>query len=43
MVTGVSKGFTRVLELRGVGYRAATDGKALTLQLGYSHPVVMVV
>lgn len=41
MVTGVATGFKRELELRGVGYRAATAGKQLTLNLGYSHPVVM--
>jgi large subunit ribosomal protein L6 len=40
MVTGVSKGFTVNLEINGVGYRAAVQGKALNLQLGYSHDVV---
>jgi len=39
-VTGVSKGWTRQLELNGVGYRAAVTGKKLELTLGYSHPVV---
>jgi large subunit ribosomal protein L6 len=39
MVTGVSKGFTMNLEINGVGYRAALEGKALNLQLGYSHDV----
>lgn len=39
-VTGVSKGWTRELELNGVGYRAAVSGKKLELTLGYSHPVV---
>lgn len=39
MVTGVSDGFERRLELQGVGYRAQTQGKNLTLQLGFSHPV----
>ena len=39
MVTGVAKGFTKVLEINGVGYRAACDGKVLTLQLGYSHDI----
>lgn len=39
-VTGVTKGWTRVLELNGVGYRAAVAGKKLELTLGYSHPVV---
>jgi len=40
MVTGVTTGFTKDLELVGVGYRAAMKGKALELSLGYSHPVV---
>ena len=39
MVTGVSNGFTKSLEINGVGYRAAVQGKALVLQLGYSHDV----
>jgi large subunit ribosomal protein L6 len=43
MVTGVSKGYERKLELVGVGYRAAVQGKALNLTLGYSHPVVFAV
>jgi large subunit ribosomal protein L6 len=40
-VTGVSKGYERKLELVGVGYRAAVQGKALNLTLGFSHPVVV--
>ena len=40
MVNGVSKGFTVNLEINGVGYRAAVQGKNLQLQLGYSHDVV---
>jgi len=40
MVQGVSAGFERKLELVGVGYRAAAQGKDLNLSLGYSHPVV---
>ena len=40
MVEGVSKGLERKLELVGVGYRAAVQGKALNLTLGFSHPVV---
>ena len=40
MVTGVSEGFIRKLELVGVGYRAAVDGNNLNLSLGFSHPVV---
>ena len=39
MVTGVSKGFVINLQLNGVGYRAAVDGKVLRLQLGYSHDI----
>ncbi len=38
-VVGVSEGFTRVLELRGVGYRAEATAKSLNMALGYSHPV----
>lgn len=41
MVVGVSDGFQKVLEINGVGYRAAKEGKKLTLTLGYSHPVIM--
>lgn len=41
MVTGVTAGYQKVLEVNGVGYRAAKSGKELTLTLGYSHPVVM--
>ena len=40
MVTGVSEGYQRKLELVGVGYRAALQGKDLSLTLGFSHPVV---
>jgi large subunit ribosomal protein L6 len=40
LVQGVSKGFERKLELVGVGYRAAAQGKSLNLTLGFSHPVV---
>jgi len=40
MVTGVSKGFSRVLEINGVGYRAEVKGSELTLTLGKSHPVI---
>ena len=39
MVTGVSQGFTKVLQLVGVGYRAQLSGQKLTLALGYSHPI----
>lgn len=41
MVEGVSQGFSKNLELEGVGYRAALKGRDLDLSLGYSHPVVM--
>jgi large subunit ribosomal protein L6 len=41
MVTGVSTGFTKVLEIDGVGYRANMDGKNLVLNVGYSHPIVV--
>jgi large subunit ribosomal protein L6 len=40
MVTGVTTGYERKLELVGVGYRAAVQGKVLSLTLGFSHPVV---
>jgi large subunit ribosomal protein L6 len=40
LVTGVTKGFERKLEINGVGYRAAVQGKNLNLSLGYSHDVV---
>ena len=40
MVTGVTKGYEKKLELVGVGFRAAVQGKALNLTLGFSHPVV---
>lgn len=39
MVTGVSKGFEKKLEILGVGYRAAVEGTTLKLELGYSHPI----
>ena len=39
MVTGVTEGFAKRLELQGVGYRAQAQGNKLTLQLGFSHPV----
>lgn len=40
MVTGVSEGFRRVLEINGVGYRAEAKGDAIQLALGYSHPIL---
>jgi large subunit ribosomal protein L6 len=42
MVTGVSKGFEKTLEVTGVGYRVAKVGNRLTLQLGFSHPIDLV-
>jgi large subunit ribosomal protein L6 len=39
LVTGVTEGFTKVLEITGVGYRAQAQGRSLRLQLGYSHDV----
>lgn len=39
MVTGVSEGFSRKLEIQGVGFRAAVQGKILNLSLGFSHPI----
>jgi large subunit ribosomal protein L6 len=42
MVVGVTDGYTKNLEILGVGYRAQLQGKNLTLNVGYSHPVVMI-
>jgi large subunit ribosomal protein L6 len=42
MVTGVSVGFEKKLQITGVGYRAQAQGKDLVLNMGYSHPVTMV-
>lgn len=39
MVTGVTRGFTKQLEINGVGFRAAVNGQALQLNLGFSHPI----
>jgi large subunit ribosomal protein L6 len=39
MVTGVNKGFERVLEINGIGYRAALSGNRIVFNLGYSHPI----
>ncbi len=41
MVVGVTEAYTKVLEVNGVGYKVSKAGKTLTLNLGYSHPVVM--
>lgn len=40
MVKGVSEGFTRKLEINGVGFKAAVTGKTITMNLGFSHPIV---
>ena len=42
MVLGVTKGFSKTLEIVGTGYRAQMDGKKLVLQLGFSHPIEFV-
>ena len=41
MVVGVTDGFTKQLEMVGTGYRASVEGKTLTINIGFSHPVVM--
>lgn len=41
MVVGVSEGFTKYLEIQGVGYRSQMDGRKLILNVGYSHPVII--
>ena len=41
MIVGVEKGYTKELEVNGVGYRAQKQGKQLIMNLGYSHPVVV--
>lgn len=41
MVIGVSEGFSKTLDIKGVGYRAQIDGKSLILNVGYSHPVII--
>lgn len=43
MIIGVSKGFTKVLEINGVGYKAAVSGKILTIFLGYSHDIKFII
>ena len=43
MITGVTKGFVRELEIQGVGYRAEVKGKKLVMALGFSHPVEMAI
>jgi large subunit ribosomal protein L6 len=40
MITGVSTGFSKDLEIQGVGFKAAVQGKALNLSLGFSHPIL---
>src|SRR2546422_10512584 len=39
MIEGVTKGFERVLEINGVGYKAALGGRSLSLNLGFTHPI----
>lgn len=41
LIKGVTEGFTKVLEIEGVGYRAEAQGQKLTINAGYSHPVIM--
>ncbi|MEW2413510.1 50S ribosomal protein L6 [Streptomyces sp. NPDC046866] len=41
MITGVTQGYTKALEISGVGYRVAAKGSGLEFQLGYSHPIVV--
>jgi large subunit ribosomal protein L6 len=41
LITGVTEGFSRILEIEGVGYRAEAQGQKLTLSVGFSHPVLM--
>ncbi|MBN2808651.1 MAG: 50S ribosomal protein L6 [Deltaproteobacteria bacterium] len=43
MVTGVSEGFTKSLEIKGIGYKADVSGKTLNLALGFSHPIAYVI
>ena len=43
MIKGVSEGFTKMMELNGVGYRAQVQGNKVVLNLGYSHPVEMII
>ena len=43
MVIGVTQGYTKALEIQGVGFRAALQGRQVTLALGYSHPIVFAV
>lgn len=42
MIIGVTEGFSRDLEIEGVGYKAEKTGKAITFSLGYSHPIVLI-
>ena len=43
VIKGVSEGFTKIMELNGVGYRAQVQGNKVVLNLGYSHPVEMII
>lgn len=42
MVTGVAKAFSKSLEIRGIGFKAAVQGTDLTMQLGYTHPCILI-
>lgn len=43
MITGVTEGFTKILEIEGVGYRAEVKGKDISMNLGFSHPVIIAI
>jgi large subunit ribosomal protein L6 len=43
MITGVTTGFTKILDIEGVGYRAEVKGTDLSLSMGYSHPVLLAI
>ena len=43
MILGTTEGFSKEMQLIGVGYRGAVSGKTLTMNLGFSHPVVMTI
>ena len=43
MIKGVTEGFTKILEIEGVGYRAEVKGRDIVMNLGFSHPVVMTI
>jgi large subunit ribosomal protein L6 len=43
MITGVTEGYTKILEIEGVGYRAEVKGKDISMNLGFSHPVIIAI